>query len=206
MSNESSSLVKHAPVHYYDEFLSKEEADALFKELCAIKAEKHNYKASRLKRKMAVFTTDQRRAIPEIWGDNVSIEEFSPHAVVALDKVSRFLKKEFNVCLVNVYETGKDSIGWHSDNEEKGDVYCIASISLGAERTFSMSRKTSFQPADDDGEEEERVEVKLKHGSLLVMNFPCQERYLHAVLPEKSVLEKRINLTFRTFHYENVEQ
>jgi len=115
-----------------------------------------------------------------------------------LEKVKEELGEEFNICLVNTYPKGKDYIGWHADNEEKGSKYCIASISLGVVRLFSFLYRNK-----DLGGEGERVEVDLEHGSLLVMKHPCQDLYLHSLMACKSVKDMRINLTFRIFHYKN---
>lgn len=47
----------------------------------------------------------------------------------------------FNSVLLNFYEDGRDSIGWHSDSEpELGDNPIIASLSFGAVRTFMIAR------------------------------------------------------------------
>jgi len=36
------------------------------------------------------------------------------------------------------------------------------------------------------------------------MKHPCQDKYLHALLSDKKIKTKRINLTFRKFHYEAI--
>ena len=48
-------------------------------------------------------------------------------------------KITFNVCLLNMYENGTQAIGWHADREEIGRTTPIASISLGATRTFRLT-------------------------------------------------------------------
>ena len=45
---------------------------------------------------------------------------------------------EFNAVLVNGYRDGQDAMGWHRDNEKEIDTSCIASLSLGAGRTFKV--------------------------------------------------------------------
>ncbi len=45
----------------------------------------------------------------------------------------------FSSCLLNFYRSGKDSMGWHRDNEpELGQNPVIASISLGEARIFQL--------------------------------------------------------------------
>ena len=193
------SLVEKAPVFYYDNFLSLKEADKLFEELSNINIVKHNHNGRKLGRATAVFGNNVDKVPPEIWGDNVKIMSWTPVMKSILDKVNDKVNsnnEKFNVCLVNSYDNGKDYIGWHADNEEKGSTYCIASISLGAVRKFSFLYRNK-----ELGGEPERISVDLGHGSLLLMKHPCQDKYLHALLSDKKIKTKRINLTFRNFHY-----
>ena len=98
-------------------------------------------------------------------------------------------KVEFNVCLLNYYQSGEQRIGWHSDREELGRTTPIASISLGASRQFLIRSKT-------DGMRD-RASITMSHGSLVIMENVCQLKYLHSVPKEMEVLDGRINLTFR---------
>mmetsp|Transcript_5192 Transcript_5192/g.10677 ORF Transcript_5192/g.10677 Transcript_5192/m.10677 type:complete len:734 (-) Transcript_5192:8-2209(-) len=95
----------------------------------------------------------------------------------------------FNVCLLNFYETGDQRIGWHSDREEIGRDTPIASVSLGATRTFLIRSK-------NDGVRD-RASVTMTNGSMIVMENVCQHEYVHSVPKETSVETGRINLTFR---------
>ena len=99
---------------------------------------------------------------------------------------------EFNSVLLNLYETGKDEIRWHSDKETQlGEKPVIACINLGAGRKFSFMKKGKTP------EEREIVEFFVEHGDLLMMMEDCQENWLHAILKDKTVTEPRISLTFR---------
>ncbi|MEI6199768.1 MAG: alpha-ketoglutarate-dependent dioxygenase AlkB [Actinomycetota bacterium] len=94
----------------------------------------------------------------------------------------------FNGVLVNLYRTGNDHLGWHSDDEKvNGPEPIIASISLGAERKFELRHK----------ETGERVSTMLSHGSLLVMSGLSQSHWLHRIPKSTGLDEPRINLTFR---------
>ena len=56
------------------------------------------------------------------------------------DLVDQESAVEFTTCLLNLYRDGKDSNGWHADDEkELGQNPVIASISLGAGRFFSFA-------------------------------------------------------------------
>jgi alkylated DNA repair dioxygenase AlkB len=91
--------------------------------------------------------------------------------------------------LANLYRDGRDSMGWHSDDEpELGPTPTIASVSLGARRRFVLRHKRKAAPA---------VELALESGSLLVMSGTTQRFWKHAVPKSATLGEARINLTFR---------
>lgn len=95
---------------------------------------------------------------------------------------------EFNSVLLNKYRDGNDSISWHTDAEkELGQNPIIASVNFGAERTFQLRNIVS----------RERIDITLKHGSLLIMKGELQHFWQHQVPKTKKVLTERINLTFR---------
>ncbi len=80
-------------------------------------------------------------------------------------------------------------MGWHADDEpELGREPTIASLSLGATRTFELEHRA----------DRERVAVPLEHGSLLVMAGETQHRWRHRVPKQRRIQGGRINLTFRT--------
>lgn len=98
----------------------------------------------------------------------------------------------FNSVLMNLYRDGKDSMGWHRDNEpELGTNPVIASISLGASRKFSMRhvRDKSL-----------KWEYMLGHGSALIMSGATQQNWKHCVPKKPSLALMRINLTFRKIY------
>lgn len=98
---------------------------------------------------------------------------------------------ETNSVLANWYRDGNDRMGWHSDNEkELGPTPVIASLSLGASRTFQLKHKRSKQ----------RVDIELTSGSLLVMAGSMQHNWVHALPQRKRIMDGRVNLTFRNIH------
>ena len=103
-------------------------------------------------------------------------------------RVEEKAEESFNSLLLNQYRDGKDSIGWHSDNEkELGVNPTVPSISLGAERVFQIRHNKS----------REKQEYVLKHGSLLIMGGTMQHHWQHCVPKTTKVNAGRINLTFR---------
>jgi len=93
-----------------------------------------------------------------------------------------------NSVLVNFYRDGRDSMGWHSDDEAVlGSLPTIWSISLGATRLFLFRHRQTA----------ERVGVDLGHGSLLVMAGDCQRCWQHALPKTSQPVGPRLNLTFR---------
>lgn len=96
---------------------------------------------------------------------------------------------DFNCALLNFYRDGNDCMGYHSDDEPAlGDMPCIASISLGAERDFCLKPKTGASKTQ---------KLSLASGSLLVMLPPTQQHWQHALPVRKGVAQGRINITLR---------
>lgn len=96
---------------------------------------------------------------------------------------------EFNSVLVNLYRDGADSVAWHSDDEpELGTRPVIASVSLGASRSFHLRHKEL---------PDVRHRMRLEHGSLLVMRGTTQRHWQHQVPKTKASVGPRINLTYR---------
>ena len=94
----------------------------------------------------------------------------------------------FNSVLCNYYHDGKDGMGWHCDDErELGKEPIIASVSFGAERIFAFKHRNS----------KERINIRLEHGSMLIMRGQTQHSCQHALPKSTIVHEPRINLTFR---------
>lgn len=104
-------------------------------------------------------------------------------------KIEEKTGESFNSCLLNLYHSGEEGMGWHADDEkELKPNGAIASLSFGAERKFVFKHKTTAQ----------LVQTTLAHGSLLVMKGRTQVHWLHRLPVTKKVSLPRINLTFRT--------
>ena len=94
----------------------------------------------------------------------------------------------FNTCLLNYYPSGADGMGYHADNEkELGHRPVIASLSLGATRKFVFKHKKT----------QDKVELYLESGQLVVMHGDTQTFWKHTITKTKTVDAGRISLTFR---------
>ncbi|MEY4495723.1 MAG: hypothetical protein RL744_787 [Pseudomonadota bacterium] len=103
-------------------------------------------------------------------------------------KLEQLTGHTYNSCLLNLYHSGAEGMGWHSDDERELDSATpIASVSLGARRKFAFRHK----------QDKTTSSLFLEHGSLLIMHPPIQEHWLHSLLKTTTVTSPRINLTFR---------
>lgn len=114
---------------------------------------------------------------------------WSKELIELKNKIEIETGETFNSCLLNLYHSGEEGMAWHSDGEKdlKKDG-AIGSISFGAERKFSFKHKTT----------QEKIDINLEHGSLLIMKDTTQTHWLHRLPPTKKITTPRINLTFRT--------
>lgn len=114
---------------------------------------------------------------------------FSDELKELLKKVENISSIRFTTCLLNLYRNGKDSNGWHADDEkELGLNPPIASISLGAPRFFHLKHKSK---------KDLKQKILLEHGSLLLMTGPTQHFWKHQIPKTAKPIGERINLTFR---------
>jgi hypothetical protein len=160
---------------------------------------KFNDKIYKLRRKTMVFIDESllksntiKFIIPKIWGDGVEVRVFPPEIVKLKNRISNLTSFAYNICLLNYYANGKKYIGFHSDNEEKGQTENIASISLGATRQFAFRKKQSNEICQS---------FDLSNGDLIIMGQNVQENYEHSLLADQTIKSPRINLTFRVFDF-----
>jgi len=118
-----------------------------------------------------------------------------PSLALIRDRIRQQAGFEFNSVLLNQYRDGKDSMGWHRDNEpELGKDPVIASVSFGASRRFLFRRYR---------QNDQKMELTLDRGSLLIMKGETQTRWEHSIPKMLRVNEPRINLTFRLIQIES---
>lgn len=113
---------------------------------------------------------------------------WTPALQAIREKLEQQCHCTFNSVLANLYRDGKDSMGCHADDEkELGKNPVIASLSLGDQRLFKLHHKKS----------QEKLDIVLGHGDLLVMSGALQHHWMHSLPKTKKMKMPRINLTFR---------
>ncbi len=121
-----------------------------------------------------------------------------PHGWTALlqsirERVEQTAGHGFSSALLNYYRDGKDSMGWHRDNEkELGPNPVIASLSFGATRIFHLKHIADKKLVR---------KIPLTTGSLLLMKGSTQYHWLHSIPKVSDLRGGRINITFRTIYH-----
>jgi alkylated DNA repair dioxygenase AlkB len=114
---------------------------------------------------------------------------WSPLIMYIKNEIEEVCQENFTTVLLNNYRDGKDSNGWHADNEkELGRNPVIASVSFGAERIFQLKHNTV---------KELKQNIILENGSLLLMKGATQHYWKHQIPKTTKEIGARINLTFR---------
>ncbi|MGC6421307.1 MAG: alpha-ketoglutarate-dependent dioxygenase AlkB family protein [Flavobacteriaceae bacterium] len=181
-----------AELLYYPNFWDVQTAQTLFEELYNQTPWQHD--------PITVFgKTYMQPRLTALYGENTQPYSYSgivmhPHPMtVTLKNILSSLQTAdshpYNTVLLNLYRDGRDSNGWHADDEkELGPNPRIASVSLGEERYFHFKHRTK---------KSERYKLLLKAGSLLIMGGTMQKYWVHQIAKTARPKEPRINLTFR---------
>jgi alkylated DNA repair dioxygenase AlkB len=118
-------------------------------------------------------------------GKNFMTEVMPDWLIFLRDQIGEKTGFYANASILNFYTHGSEHINWHADDEKFLEEKTVASISLSAERVFSMR--------NDD----HRFDITLRDGSLLMM-YDATE---HCLDPQKSA-RGRFNITFRKLNSE----
>lgn len=184
--------IPDADIEYYPNFFKNDRSDEFFEKLRKeipwqqdnIKVYGKTYPQPRL---TALFGNEGK----SYSYSNIVMQphHWNPLLVFIKNEIEDICQENFTTVLLNYYRDGKDSNGWHADNEkELGRNPVIASVSFGAERYFHLQHNII---------KEQKLKIKLKHGSLLIMKGSTQHFWKHQIPKTTSVIESRINLTFR---------
>lgn len=125
----------------------------------------------------------------DVSDEGLAVQPWSSSMLQLKNKVEEISAVKFTHALLNLYRDGKDSVSWHRDKERHWGVEpVIASVSLGAERTFQF-RNT----------EDKKVvrSIQLAPGSLLIMKGTSQRCWEHHLPKTNKRIGPRLNITFR---------
>ena len=192
---QSEPIVLHlqdAEIIYFAHFFDKKEADAIFTQLVKhIPWQQDDIqvfgKIHPQPRLTALFGNEGK---PYSYS-NIKMQPY-PWTLL-LQKIKSYVESvsdtNFTTVLLNQYRDGKDSNGWHADNEkELGSNPVIASVSFGAERIFQLKHNSISGLKQN---------IILEHGSLLLMKGTTQHFWKHQIPKTSKPIGPRINLTFR---------
>ncbi|EFC44631.1 predicted protein [Naegleria gruberi] len=205
-------------VRYIPNFLSRQESTKLFNVLlqtCEFEKGKFKIFGKEIISNRQISAFGERDYEPLLKEENYSkhhrrpVHDEWPKELTDLkERIEKYTGDTFTFALINRYDTGESSIGWHSDMEQdiKKDS-SIVSISLGAARDFKFrptpkkeNSKKSPTKKDEESEEEEKVQTitqKLENGSMVIMNYATQRHYQHSIPKRKNLNSVRLNITFR---------
>ena len=188
-------LPLNCEVEYLDDFLTEEEANALYQNLIehyqldkariSIEAGGKWIETDGFKILFATEDLIRKNTHPEhVHG---KVHPWGGIMAELRDKVEEHTKQEFELAMCLYYPDGNFFAPYHSDQQTSGHKTILPSLSLGETRQFS------FKEIDGPG----KYSLDLSNGSLLVMGDHCQNRYTHS-LPKNPIYTKgRINITFR---------
>ena len=139
-----------------------------------------------------IWFDNDLRYFCKVWKDRQ--ERWKPHTYdVFLHNIQEKIKDICNInldtCLINKYNSGKDSIAAHKDNPISfGEYPNIVIYSLGCERTLQINH--------DKGNK--TFSIKLKPNSLFIMSGASQKYFTHELLKSNDQ-DVRYSLTFRKY-------
>jgi alkylated DNA repair dioxygenase AlkB len=183
--------IKNGTLELIESFLTPKEADSYFNKLLnstpwqsgEIQLFGKRYTKPRLESFHSIDSSTYTYS-----GKKLVTEPFNPLLLEIKNKIESYSQHSFNSVLLNLYRDGQDSNGWHADNEtELGKDPFIASLSLGAERSFKLKSN-----------EGKSLTIQLPHGSLLLMGGAIQHYWKHCLPKSTKIFTPRINLTFRS--------
>lgn len=198
---------------YFQEFMSKRQADELFDELYRLK--------DKLFRQDVVTTPSGKKLAPRLtaaFGDaritykyagmtQRTNPEYPKLLLECKCAIEALIGCSLNYAFVNIYEISDSDgkhvdhyIGWHSDDEgeivkDDTGATTICSISLGDERQFQIRK--AYKPPQSPTPIHSTV---LHHGSLCTMENQTQLLCKHQAPKKKNATKVRINVTFRLMH------
>lgn len=126
---------------------------------------------------------------PDVSDEGLPVQPWSSSLQKLRENVEDTAGVKFTHALLNLYRDGKDSVSWHRDKERHWGIEpVIASVSLGAERTFQFRNTENKKIVRS---------LQLTPGSLLIMKGASQRCWEHHVPKTNKRIGPRLNITFR---------
>lgn len=197
---ERKLLAEGGIIDFKSDFLSEEEADKYFAALQEQTSwDQHEYKNYRTGSmikvpRLTAWYADSEDMNYSYSGITETVKTWTPLLLVLKDKIEEATAVKYNSVLLNCYRNGKDSVGFHADDEKELGINAnIASLSLGGARTFQLDQYKGRPPLGKET-------FSLTHGSLLVMSGATQHYWKHSIPKTYKDVGPRINLTFRWYN------
>ena len=173
-------------IDFYENFITKEEAESLLIELASIINPVGN------KRVCKLFGNED--VVYELtYFGKTSIKPVNPWFKSIKDIRDRITKEtgqEYTVCAIQMYPNGKVGINPHRDKEMiKGTMIC--GLSIGGTRTLSMTKGYKTITKEHN--------LKLNSGSLYILKPPTNSYWAHCIKPKLTSSKVRYSLTFRNY-------
>lgn len=102
-----------------------------------------------------------------------SVHPWEPRVESIVRTLNEEFKATIDACLLNEYKTGNETIGFHPDKEVKEPRCLVVTISLGGTRRFILKPRSEGK--------EEKKEVLLNNGDLVIMEGDTQKHWLHSI-------------------------
>ena len=193
--SEKNLLAFNGEVYFYPQFFSLEESDFYFNQLM----EEIKWKQEPIK----MFGKEvMQPRLTALYGDADKPYRYSgvtmkPHdwtntLLIIKKKIGKIANVNFTTALLNLYRNGKDSMGWHRDDEkELGNNPVIGSVSFGAARIFQLRNYYDKKIIE---------KIELSHGSFLLMRGETQHCWEHQVAKTKMEIGGRININVSGYY------
>jgi alkylated DNA repair dioxygenase AlkB len=180
----------------YEQFFSKPESDDLYEKLLQETHWKQEditlYGKTHLTPRLTAWYGDTDNSY-SFSGKKWHPHPWTPELLFIKERIEKEAGVHFTGVLLNLYRNGKDSVGWHCDNEKEfGNNPVIGSVSFGATRTFQVRHKSR--------KDLRTMSIPLTHGSFLLMSGAMQHSWEHQVSKTARPVGSRINLTFRVIY------
>lgn len=121
------------------------------------------------------------------------------HAVIdeCTDVLESTLGFRYEACFLNGYETAKDALGWHSDDDAGIDhSHPIAVVTLYGAGPATGLRSIMIRPIGSAGSADIQS-FPLEDGSLFLMAAGMQQTHKHKIPKAGHFARPRISLTYR---------